>query len=97
MDPKVCSSSFEGNLLIDVDVSSYRRLIGRLLYLTISRPDITFTVHKLSQFFSQPRQPYLNATHHLIQYLKAAPSQGLLFSAFSSLQLHAFADADWGL
>ena len=68
----------------------YRRLIGRLLYFTVSRPDITFTVHKLSQFVSQPRQPHLDAAHHLLQYLKSSLGQGLLFSAYSSLQLRAF-------
>lgn len=55
MDPKVRLSSFEGDLLSDVDASSYRRLIGALLYLTISRPDIIFAVHNLSQFVSQLR------------------------------------------
>ncbi|XP_022899321.1 uncharacterized protein LOC111412620 [Olea europaea var. sylvestris] len=94
MDPKLKLSSYEGDLI--VDASMYRKLTGRLLYLTISRPDITFAVHKLSQFVSQPRQPHLDAAHHLLQYIKASPGQGILFSAQSSLQLRAFADADWG-
>lgn len=64
MDPKIRLSSFEGKLLDDF--SMYRRLIGCLLYLTISRPEKTFAVHKLSQFIFQPRQPHLNAAHHLL-------------------------------
>ncbi|XP_052202137.1 retrovirus-related Pol polyprotein from transposon RE1 isoform X2 [Diospyros lotus] len=94
MLPNTRLCSFEGDLLPDPSV--YRRLIGRLLYLTVSRPDITFTIHKLSQFISQPRQPHLDAAHHLLRYLKTAPGQGLFFSANSSLQLRAFSDADWG-
>ncbi|XP_022888908.1 uncharacterized protein LOC111404314 [Olea europaea var. sylvestris] len=94
MDPKIKLFSFEEDLL--PDASSFRRLIGRLLYLTISRPDITFAVHKLSQFVAQPRKPHLEVAHHLLQYLKASPGQGLLFSANSSLQIRAFSDADWG-
>ncbi|XP_072950413.1 uncharacterized protein [Typha angustifolia] len=94
MDPKLKLSSFEGDLL--EDASLYRRLVGKLLYLTISRPDITFVVHKLSQFVSKPRQQHLVAIHHLLRYLKATPGQGLLFSPSSSFQLRAFSDADWG-
>jgi len=89
---KLCS--FEGDLLLDPTV--YRRLIGRLLYLIVSRPDITFAMHKLSQFVFQPRQLHLDAAYHLLQYLKSTPGQGLFFSASSSLQLQAFFDIDWG-
>ncbi|XP_022867558.1 uncharacterized protein LOC111387247 [Olea europaea var. sylvestris] len=94
MDPKVKLTSLEGDLLHDA--SSYRRLVGRLLYLTVSRLDITFAVHKLSQFVSSPRQPHLDAAHHLLRYLKASPGQGLFYSAASDFQLRAFANADWG-
>ncbi|XP_022868847.1 uncharacterized protein LOC111388393 [Olea europaea var. sylvestris] len=76
-DPKFHLCSIEGELL--TDNSLYRRLVGRLLYLTISRPNITFAVHKLRDFVSQPRKPHLNVVHHLLQYLKPTLGQGLLF------------------
>lgn len=94
LDLNIKLTDTEGTLL--PDSSMYRRLIGRLLYLTISRPDITFAVNKLSQFMAQPRTCHLDAVHHLLQYLKGAPGQGIFFSAKSNLQLSAFTDADWG-
>ncbi|XP_024025332.1 uncharacterized protein LOC112092714 [Morus notabilis] len=94
MDPQVHLLATSGDVLSDA--SQYRRLIGRLLYLTLSRPDITFAVHKLSQFLAQPRSSHLRAAHYLLRYLKSSPRQGLFFSSSSALQLRAFSDADWG-
>lgn len=94
MDPKIRLSASTGEPL--ADAASYRRLIGRLLYLTLSRPDITYAVHKLSQFMARPRTPHLQAAHHLLRYLKNSPGQGLFLPASSQLQLKAFSDADWG-
>ena len=94
MDSKLRLTAFDGDLLSDP--SSYRRLIGRLLYLTLSRPDISIAIHQLSQYVAQPRLPHQQAAHHLLRYLKHHPGQGLLFCSSSSLQLKAFSDADWG-
>lgn len=95
MDPNSHFSRSDGDLLSEASISSYRRLVGKLLYLTLSRPDICFTVNKLTQFLAQPRVPHLQAANHLLRYLKGHPGQGLLFSSNSSSQLRAFSDADW--
>ena len=71
MDSNLKLSATEGEPL--TDGSLYRRLIGRLMYLTISQPNIAYSVHKLSQFMSDPRQPHLDAVHHLLRYLKSSP------------------------
>jgi hypothetical protein len=75
--------------------SIYRRLVGKLIYLTITRPEITYSVHILSQFMQEPRKPHLDAVHHLLRYLKGAPGQGLYFPAKGDLLLTGFCDADW--
>ena len=77
------------------DASQYRKLIGRLLYLTLTRPDITYAVHRLSQFLTEPREPHMLAVNRVLQYLKGALSRGLFFSSSSSMQVKAFCDADW--
>ncbi|KAF5475504.1 hypothetical protein F2P56_007304 [Juglans regia] len=77
------------------DVTSYRRLIGRLIYLTISRPDITYVLSVLSQFMDKPAQIHLHHAHRVLRYLKGSIGQGLFFSASSSLHLKAYSDSDW--
>ncbi|CAM8949089.1 unnamed protein product [Rhodiola kirilowii] len=78
------------------DPSKYRRLVGQLIYLTVTRPDLAFSVHVLSQFMHQPREEHLKAAHKVLRYLKLAPAQGLFYPASQHLSLQAFCDADWG-
>ncbi|GAV84637.1 hypothetical protein CFOL_v3_28081 [Cephalotus follicularis] len=73
----------------------YRRLVSRLIYLTITRPNIVHNVNIFSQFMHQPRQPHLDSAHHLLQYLKGRPRQGILPRANNHLHLSAFCDSDW--
>ena len=77
------------------DPGRYRRLIGRLIYLTVSRPDITYSVHVLSRFMHQPRKLHMEAALRVVRYLKNAPGQGLFFSSNSDLKLRAYCDSDW--
>ncbi|KAL4324423.1 hypothetical protein GQ457_11G022250 [Hibiscus cannabinus] len=77
------------------DVTGYRILVGKLLYLTNSRPDISFAVQQLSQFISAPTDLHLKALHRVLRYLKGTPGQGIFFPASNPLQLSAFSDSDW--
>ncbi|MCH80901.1 hypothetical protein A2U01_0001677 [Trifolium medium] len=77
------------------DPSGYRRLIGRLIYLTHTRPDISFFIQHLSQYVSTPLVPHYQAATRILRYLKGCPANGVLFSSQSPLQLHGFADSDW--
>ncbi|GMI85897.1 hypothetical protein HRI_002259000 [Hibiscus trionum] len=94
INPSHKLSSTTGDLLPDPQV--YRRLIGRLLYLTHTRPDITYAVHLLSQYVSSPRTPHLDAAYNLLAYIKKDPGLGLFFPVNNNLQLSAFVDADYG-
>lgn len=76
------------------DPSMYRRLVGRLLYLAVTRPDITFAVNLLSQFMSSPREPHSETVIRIVRYIKNAPDHEVLLFANSSLQLHAYRDVD---
>ena len=86
-------SKLDGELL--KDAGPYRMLICKLMYLTLSRPDITYVVHRLSQFLAQPRVPHMNAATRILQYIKGTPRQGMFFLVQADLQLKAFCDADW--
>ncbi|CAJ2643328.1 unnamed protein product [Trifolium pratense] len=77
------------------DIGGYRRLIGKLLYLTTTRPDISFATQQLSQFLSSPTITHYDTACRVVRYLKGTPGRGLFFPRSSSLQLLGFADADW--
>ena len=93
MDHTLKLSKYEGELLDDP--SQYRRLVGRFLYLTIIRLDITFVVHRLSQFMAKPRKTYYAAALKVLHYLKNEPRKGVFFSASSELHVKGFSDLDW--
>lgn len=95
MDPIVRLSKESGTVLDDP--TPYRALIGRLLYLRITRPDITYDVHSLGQFMYSHTNVHLQATHRILKYIKNNPGQGLFYSATSEPCLNAFADSDWAI
>ncbi|MCH90089.1 retrovirus-related pol polyprotein from transposon TNT 1-94 [Trifolium medium] len=78
------------------NITEYRALVGKLLYLTSTRPDIAFHVQQLSQFLDAPTSLYFKVAHKVLRYLKGNPGTGLFFPRNSSMQLSGFSDVDWG-
>jgi len=70
----------EGSALSDPP--PYRRLVGRLIYLTVTRLDIAYPVNILSQFMQELHQPHMDAPIRLFRYIKTTPRQGLFFPSF---------------
>lgn len=77
------------------DPEYYRSLVGKLNYLTNTRPDLSYTVQTLSQFMHAPRLPHLSTLHHTLRYLASTLTQGIMLQASDHLNLQAFSDADW--
>ena len=73
----------------------YRRMIGKLLFLTLTRPDISYVIHKLSQFMKAQKMPHLQPVYKDLKYLKKTPGQGLFLFAHSELPLKSNCDANW--
>ena len=69
--------------------------MGRLIYLCFTRPDLSYSVHVLSQFMQKPRIEHWDAALRVVRYLKRNPGQGILLSSSCDLALHGWCDADW--
>ncbi|GJV06917.1 putative ribonuclease H-like domain-containing protein [Tanacetum coccineum] len=80
----------------DVDVHVYRSMIGSLMYLTASRPDIMFAVCACARFQVTPKASHLNAVKRIFRYLKHQPKLGLWYPRDSPFELEAFSDSDYG-
>ncbi|GJY84164.1 putative ribonuclease H-like domain-containing protein [Tanacetum coccineum] len=79
----------------EVDVHLYRSMIGSLMYLTASRPDIMFAVCACSRFQVTPKTSHLNAVKRIFKYLKGKPNLGLWYPRESSFDLEAYSDSDY--
>jgi hypothetical protein len=78
-----------------VDQKEYRSMISSLLYLTVTRPDIQFSVCLCARFQVLPRTSHRQAVKRIFRYLRYTPELGLWYSASSSLSLLGFSDADF--
>jgi len=78
-----------------VDKERYQRLVGRLIYLCHTRPDITYAVSVVSRYMHDPRSDHMDAVYRILRYLKKNPGKGLLFKKNGHLNVEGYCDADW--
>ena len=102
LECKAMATPMDSNLklLVDdsselVDVTQYRQIIGSLMYLTNTRPDICFAVNTLSQYLVQPSWVHLIATKHVMRYLNGTIDFGLYYDGNHDYRLYGYTDADW--
>lgn len=77
------------------DVSQFISMVGSLVYISITGPDIAYVVGVVSQFMQKPRTIHLDAAYRILRYLKDSPGKGLIFPSSSSPQMTGDSDADW--
>ena len=92
MDPNAKLVSGQGELLRDP--RRYRRLVGKLNYLTITRPDISFPVSVVSQFLQSPCDSHWDVVVRILRYIKGTPGQGVLYENRGHTQIVGYSDAD---
>ena len=79
-----------------IDKGRFQRLVGRLIYLSHTRPDIAFAVSLVSQFMHNPSSEHMQVVKRILNYLKATPGKGILFTPGDDLKIQGYVDADYG-
>ncbi|KAJ0926044.1 putative RNA-directed DNA polymerase [Helianthus annuus] len=79
----------------EVDSTVYKRLIGSLMYLTVTRPDVMYVVSLLSRFMANPRKEHIIAAKRVLRYLKGTHDYGLVYERHSINKLVAYTDSDY--
>ena len=78
-----------------IERENFHQLVGRLIYLSHTRPNIAFAVSMVSQFMHSPGHDHFDAAYRILRYLKGTPGRGLMFIKRDSLQIEVYTDADW--
>nr|XP_034924377.1 uncharacterized mitochondrial protein AtMg00810-like [Populus alba] len=93
--PLEAKTKISSNNTLMEDPSYYRGIVGALQYLTLTRPDLSFSVNYVSQFMHAPTMTHLKMVRRILRYVKGTIEMGLHFSSHITLDLFAFSDADW--
>lgn len=77
------------------DKGRYQRLVGKLIYLSHTRPDIAYAISVVSQFMHCPSEDHMAAVTRILRYIKSSPGKGLMFSKNNHLKVDSYTNADW--
>jgi histone deacetylase 1/2 len=88
-------SLVDGELLSSDDSTRYRSIVGALQYITLTRPDISYSVNKVCQFLHAPTTVHWTAVKRILRYLQGTVSLGLRLNKSASILVSAFSDVDW--
>jgi len=88
-------SKIEGEALGLEDSTRYRSIVGALQYLTLTRPDLAFSVNKVCQFLHEPTTVHWTSVKRILRYIRLTSGTGLRIGKTGSTLLSAFSDADW--
>jgi len=80
---------------VPVDKEQYQRLVGKLIYLSHTRPDISFAVSVVSQFMQAPYEEHMKSVNRILRYLKTTPGKGLMFRKTDRKTIEAYTDSNW--
>ncbi|XP_071691718.1 uncharacterized mitochondrial protein AtMg00810-like [Rutidosis leptorrhynchoides] len=93
MEPNLKMKRDQGKELKDVKL--FRQMVGSLIYLTITRPKIAYSVGIVSQFMQCPTNVHLDAAKRILRYVKGSMSHGLRYKKCDDVLLNDLLDADW--
>lgn len=80
---------------VPTDTVRYQRLVGRLIYLSHTRPDIAYAASVISRYMHAPSDEHMNAVYRILRYLDGAPGKGLLFLKNDVSSIDRYTDSDW--
>jgi hypothetical protein len=92
IDYKCKLNSEDGDVLDDIN--QFQRLVGKLIYLTVTRPHISYHIDQVSKFMHASRIPHLEAITRILRYLKGTPDKGILIKNNNSNDVCGYFDAD---
>jgi hypothetical protein len=101
MDAKPAPTPLDSKLKLDTtseplqSITYYQHLVGRLIYLTITRPDITYAVSLVSQFMHAPTVFHLSLVKRIMRYLKGSAGRGIVMTNNGHTQITGYSDSDW--
>ena len=92
----------EGQILVadmkspTIDKTHYYKLVGKLIFLMVTRPDLAYAVSRLSSYMSLPQNTHLEAAKHVLRYIQGTIELGILYNSNATPTISGYADADWG-